>query len=362
MLPVPLSVTGSDLALGYEIYMERGQQFGISFASEITSTRIIVYRASDDEQIGTIYAGVHTWSEATGQYVFFLSSTAAGAQLTIWMCPPPGTPTPTTAPSLPCPVADTIAVPVAPGTATVPLQRGTRFVVGGATVYFNVGAQAREIRAGNYEWNLDPGSYTAYSLTVAATIWVCVGGDAAATVTATILPTFTPGAPSFATPFCVPLATVTATIAYAMPDLAIVIPTLRVITTPTGTITAQIAISTTAIAAFAATLQAGISTPAAAAATTGAGFSWSQGAALSATTQAYANPALQWMAILNPINPAWEVQGTPLWALAPLLRPISPLIAVFILVALARFLVWLWRLFLTVVDLVIKLIELIPGE
>jgi hypothetical protein len=300
------------------------------------------------------------WPEETGNYtVGAISVSDGGSLLLIEICPFGSNATPTmtttpTAPPLPCPIADSVGIPVAPGTATLSLAAGMKFVVASATIYINIGADAREIPPGNYTWNLEAGDYTAYSLTAPATVWICIS---------VALPTSTLGPVDIGgTPACVALVSTTPTTAFTMPDLAIVIPTLRPLGTPTGTITASISISTTAITAFAATIRAGVSTPAAAAATAAGGFSWDTGVGVAATAQAYAAPTLEWMAILNGFNPAWDVEGSALWALAPALRPITLVIALLSLVALARFLVYLSGVFLKIVDIIFKIIELIPGE
>jgi hypothetical protein len=148
-----------------------------------------------------------------------------------------------------------------------------------------------------------------------------------------------------------------------MPDLSLSVPTMRPFTaTPTGTITASIALSTTAIVGLIATVQAGLSTPMVAVETASSNFSWSAGVALSSTTSAGAQPALAWLSVLNPSTPAWQSEGGPLWALAPAVLPILPIAGIFLMVVIARFLLWLAGLFLLLIDYVIKLIELIPGE
>jgi hypothetical protein len=143
-----------------------------------------------------------------------------------------------------------------------------------------------------------------------------------------------------------------------LPDLAVALPTLR--TLPTITVT--IAISVTAVADSISTLQAGIGTPAAAMQTATSGYSWQSGQARAANWAAWMQPALSWMAILNPNNPAWNASGGPLWALAPLLIPVLPIIAVGLIVAFIRFWLFFMSWLLKFIDLIFKLIELIPGQ
>jgi hypothetical protein len=147
-----------------------------------------------------------------------------------------------------------------------------------------------------------------------------------------------------------------------MPDLGLVLPTLRPIGTPTGTITATPGISTTAIVAFFSTIEVGISTPAAGVRTVTAGYSWQSGAAISATSVTIAGPALTWMSVLNPGAAIWTTEGGPLWAIAPFVMPVLPIVAIMFVVLIARFALWLLGWLLKLLDVIFKLIELIPGE
>jgi hypothetical protein len=297
--------------------------------------------------------------------------TDGSSTLRVMICdnvPPAPTATSTTTPTrpaLPCAVADSIGVPVSPGTASLPLRPGTRFVVAQAAIFINVGAQAREIGQGNYQWDLGTGPFTSYSLTVAAIVYICV--DATPTTTATLLPTDTPGAVGIGpTPVCVALSPTATVLTFSMPDLSISIPTLRPIASPTmtGTITATItattSISMTAIVAFVGTFSASISTPAAAISTASAGYSWQVGQNTAATAGAVMQPAVAWLAVLNPNNAAWSSSGGPLWAIAPMVLPVLPIIIIVISVALARFFLWILNWILKFIDLIIKIVELIP--
>lgn len=269
------------------------------------------------------------------------------------------TPTP---PVLPCAVADPIGIPVAPGTAQLQLVAGARFVVAGAPVYLNVGTTARAINPGNYVWELAAGSYTAYSLTEPATVWLCL--EATATPTATYLATATIAAtpPLEGPPACYNVSPTPTVVRYSLPDLAIVVPTLRPYGTPTTTVTSTATLSTTALVAFVATIEAGIATPAAAIETASAGYNWSAGAELSSTVAARAQPGLEWMAILNPNAAAWSSAGGPLWALSPMLMPVLPIIAFGIVVVFIRLFLYIIGGLVRLIELVIKFIELIPGQ
>lgn len=274
--------------------------------------------------------------------------------------------TPTPPLTLPCPVATSIGVPVSPGTASIPLLVGTKFVVTGASAWFNIGAEAREIRVGSYEWNLAGGSYTAYSLTIPSTIWICAGTGQPNPTAWPTEATWTPGPIDVGidAPACIVVTSPTAPNAYTMPDLSIDLPTLRPLGTPTstGTIIATPGISTTAIIDLFSTLEAGISTPEASISTAVANYSWQAGSDLSATSSAVMQPALSWLSILNPTSPAWTTAGGPVWALAPVIVPVLPILVIVSLVVFARFLLWLAGWLLKGIDIIIKLIELIPGE
>lgn len=263
----------------------------------------------------------------------------------------------------PCPVMDTINVPIAPGTAQVTLALGVRFAVAGASVWINL-ESARELLPGNYEWDRAGGTFTVYTLTTPATIWVCSSPATTATPTVTYAPTVPVLPPGLGDPpACVFVASPTPANLYAMPDLSLVIPTLRPISSTVAlTVTATPALSLTAVASLIGTISAGVATPAASVATAAAGYSWQAGSALAATSVVVAGPALSWLAVLNPAAPAWQVEGGPLWALAPLLLPVLPIFVVLFGVLLVRFLLWLTGWLLATFDVIIKLIELIPGE
>lgn len=143
-------------------------------------------------------------------------------------------------------------------------------------------------------------------------------------------------------------------------DLAITLPTLR--TLPTSDVTATVTFSATAIIGAISTMQAGMSTPVAAMQTATSGYSWDAGAAIATSWTLTMQPALDWLAIFNTSNAAWSTPGGPLWALAPILLPLSPIIITGLIIVFVRFFLWFTDRLLKLVDLVIKLIELIPGE
>lgn len=275
------------------------------------------------------------------------------------------TPTPVaTRPPLQCPVADSVNVPVVPQFTFARLTAGVQFGVAGAPVWINIGQTARELPPGVYTWDGATTDYAVYSLTSPASLWLCTSSPTpAGTPTGTPGPTLTVSPPTLGDdPICVAVTVAPTPIQYSMPDLSISIPTLRPLTTETITVTASPALSTTAIIAFFGTVEAGMQTPAAAIETASAGYSWQAGADVSATSVIVAAPALEWLAVLNPQATAWQLEGGPLWALSPLIMPVLPIFIILFAVLFVRFLLfvigWLLKLF----DVVIKLIELIPGE
>ena len=299
------------------------------------------------------------WDAPTGSYfVTALSISNSDTQLVVEVCANPLQPTPTmTAPSLPCPVS-LLPFEITTVAQLVPFGQAD-WVVDGASVYVNVGPTAHEIRPGTYtakSWLYPSSAYNTYTINgEKASIWVCASYPP--TSTATFAPTWTPGPVAFTTAVCVLVSPTSTTISFTMPQIGIFIPARA---TATATMTGTAMISITAIIAFQQTLVAGVSSPEAGIAAASSRFSWQSGQDAGATSIALAGPALSWIAVVNPQNPAWTSDGGPLWAIAPFIQPILPVIAGFILVTFARFFLWVWDWFLKLIDLLIKLIELIP--
>lgn len=206
--------------------------------------------------------------------------------------------------------------------------------------------------------------------TATGTITATATATATATSTATATNTGTPQTPTPPVATFQPTGTIAICIPSVLPtetpgggiapDLAIVLPTFVV--SSTVLLTATISISTTQLVGFVGTVEAQIATPAIAVQTATAGYSWEAGQATSSTWLVWMQPALEWLAILNPAGGIWQVPGTPLWAIAPFVVPVLPIIVAAILVAFSRFFLWFLGWLLKFIDLVIKLIELIPGE
>ena len=264
------------------------------------------------------------WPESSGSYPFTaISVSDGGTDLVLEICPtgqPAATAT-STAPALPCAVADRVDVPVSPGTASLTLQTGTRFVVAGAAIWLNIGAHAREIQVGNYTWSLDSGTYTAYSVTTPATIWVCV--SSAATAIAILGPTWTPGPEAS---ICVAPATAAPAQTGQIPSLSLIIPTLA----PLPTITVTIVLSASLVVSPAQTMVSALLVPAQGA------VIWCQSAfGLNgfARAQTDAAPivvgvasAFGWITVIQEIGPlAWII---PALLITILIRAIKPVISI----------------------------------
>jgi hypothetical protein len=242
-----------------------------------------------------------------------------------------------------------------PAVITLTLAIGQNFVIADNAVQISDDDESIELPPGNYSWGpgVPPGDFGFSGIDGTARVWLCL-----------FEVDTTPSPPGTAIPGncgnCIDATALIppATIGGVLPDLAVQLPTLR--TLPTITVT--IAISVTAVADSISTLQAGIGTPAAAMQTATSGYSWQSGQARAANWAAWMQPALSWMAILNPNNPAWNASGGPLWALAPLLVPVLPIIAVGLIVAFIRFWLFFMNWLLKFIDLIFKLIELIPGQ
>jgi hypothetical protein len=226
-------------------------------------------------------------------------------------------------------------------------------IIGGANANYSLGTDAMI-------WDEPSGTFPVGAVSILSgsmlVVEVCpMGIPATATPSPTVI--WTPGIGSAATAYCVPLDFTATVIAYAMPDLSLIIPH-RV--SPTATITNSTTLSATALIAFQQTISAGVVGPAAGIATISAEFSWQSGQAAGATNVAMAAPALEWMALINPVNPAWDADGGPLWAIAPVFRPIMPVLVILIMAVIARYGLWIMDWFIKLGRLLIQVIKLLP--
>jgi hypothetical protein len=246
-------------------------------------------------------------------------------------------------------------IPVSPGTISLTLRYDQKFYIADAPIFVNF-AQPRELPPGAYSWAVEGGSYTFYSLTTPARLLLCDIG-----IEPTITPTPTTDTlPGAECADCVSIAPVTPEIANLAPmtGLGIAVPTLRIL----PTITSTIQISITAIIGSIQTIEANILTPVAAVETAAAGYSWETGATQGEEWAGWLATGLEWLAIINPQNPAWQANGGALWAIAPAFLPILPIILVMAIVATLAFLIYFFNWLITIFDIIVKLIELIPGE
>ena len=186
------------------------------------------------------------------------------------------------------------------------------------------------------------------------------------TSTSTPTPTFLPGTTiptsfpdSIPTPECVVCPPTPTMNGSPLPELGIVLPTMAPLS---AGMSVTVSISVTAIIGAVQTVQAGVETPAAALQTSTAQFSWQAGQERAATWADTMRPALDWLSIINPNHPAYSATGGPLWALAPVLLPVLPIIAASILISFVRFFIWVSGWLLKLLDVIFKILELIPGE
>jgi hypothetical protein len=211
------------------------------------------------------------------------------------------------------------------------------------------------------------GNAWSYADNVEAVMRVCrydAGPTPTASVTRTPAPTDTPvSAPSSApvidsTSACVPASTPEYQATRGpVPDLGIAVPTWEPITWITATMTISVSVVSDTVYTTINAMQ----TPHAAVISSTARYSWESGAAEAATWTDIMSPSVRWLGVVNPASPVWTREGYVLWALAPILKLLAPAIIVGILVVLARYWIYLAEWFRRIIDMIIKIIELIPG-
>lgn len=141
-----------------------------------------------------------------------------------------------------------------------------------------------------------------------------------------------------------------------IPDLRLYVPTHIPLTPVTVALTPLASDSLESIAQ----LRAQVQTPLAGVQTIADGYSWDTGATTAASWIDPMTPALAWLAVLNPASAAWD--SGPLWAVSPIIGPVLPVVGVVFGFFFVKFALWALQWLLRFVDLIIKLIELIPGE
>lgn len=119
-----------------------------------------------------------------------------------------------------------------------------------------------------------------------------------------------------------------------MPDLSLTLPTWEPLIGLTPTLT--VAMTGTVVVTQVATLEAMLTGPMTTIISATEGLDFESGRARGGTFSAYLTPALEWLAILNPLNPGYDEPGTLLWALSPVLRPLVPLVVLVLVLVLGK--------------------------
>jgi hypothetical protein len=124
-----------------------------------------------------------------------------------------------------------------------------------------------------------------------------------------------------------------------MPDFRIRIPTLRPleIITPTSVISMQ----TASLITMAQTLEAQIKTPAASVLSSTDSLDDEKAQEYQIAVTRRITPVLAWVSLLNPMHHAYEQEGTLLWGLAPLLRPVVPFVGLTLVIVFGRYFLWI---------------------
>jgi hypothetical protein len=322
---------------------------------------------------GTLYlaAGINV-TELTSAYQsrpgLTAISTFGGPGGTVERCsdllPAPSPTATTTPPALGgCPVFDRIRVRNNGLLYFANFAPGLQFAVVSARIVIRLasGGNEQTIAPGEYTWTLAAGRYSLFAPDADAELIICL--TATVTPTRTLLPTAAGTiAAIISETVCVAvLPSPTAPNAYTFPDLALVVPTFRPVLTATLEISIAVVVSPTLVVGWLQTAESLVISPAQRIEIAAAGYSWAGGQQAAATTVALAAPALSWLAIINPAAPAWQQQGGPLWAIAPLVWPLLPIIAFGLAILIMRVLAWVLARLLDIVSWIIKLIELIPG-
>jgi hypothetical protein len=117
----------------------------------------------------------------------------------------------------------------------------------------------------------------------------------------------------------------------------------------------------TAVIGGVSTMQAGLSTPAAAMATMAAGYNWQSGTGQGQQIAVRMAPALGWISLINPNHPAYQVVCGPLYAIAPVLLPLAPIIITSLVITFGRLFLWIIGWLLKLADLIAQVLQVIRG-
>jgi hypothetical protein len=208
-----------------------------------------------------------------------------------------------------------------------------------------------------------------------AVVRVCRSDDIpTSTPTKTVQTTATPSRTAFTLPTITTTSVVTGTVVSdqcvepveptqratlgAIPDLDIVLPTME----PVQWITATVEINVDEVTSTVSETHQLLRTPLALMHTATYSYTWEGGRDLAAEWQDDIEPGLSWLAVANPTHPGYSLEGSVLWALAPVLTRLSPILIVLIIVVFFRFFLWIINWLRRLIELVFKIIELIPGE
>jgi hypothetical protein len=173
------------------------------------------------------------------------------------------------------------------------------------------------------------------------------------------MPTATPTGQVLAPADCVePITSTQAARLGAVPGLAVELPTFE----PLNWVTATVVITVDQALDVVSSTESLLGTPVAMMQTATVSYTWEGGQQLGAEWGGMIQPALEWLAVVNPTHPAYSLEGHPLWALAPVLVGLLPVILFSVVVVFVRFFFWILDWLRKLIELVFQVIELIPGE
>jgi hypothetical protein len=72
-------------------------------------------------------------------------------------------------------------------------------------------------------------------------------------------------------------------------------------------------------------------------------------------------PGLSWLAIINPNNPAYAIECTPLYAIAPVLARLAPIIVLSLIITFVRLFLWIVAWLLRLADIIAQILQVLRG-
>ena len=237
------------------------------------------------------------------------------------------------------------------------------------------GAQANySIGSGGLFWTEIDGAYpfTAISITdagIEVLIEICPVGGEPITPTGVPPPTSTPGDPGSGLaptalagmPEYVPPITAPGANLGPMPDMQIGLPTMMSRPATATVLIRSAEMTITVVIGAVSTMQTGLQTPMSVIETASAGYSYTTGQQTGQEFGVMMEPALGWIAILNPRHPGWTQRCGPLYAIQPLVLPLAPIIIISLVLTMIRLFLWIAGWVLRLIDLVFKVLQLIRG-